>query len=522
WAELHAGPDALMPPGYYTLRAPSLLRCEARALTAGVRRELEAFAAACRSREAWSGMAHALFERMLPAADAATGASRQALEELLDANGFDPVQHEKIRADLRSGRIGLAQNRLPVSTRIEDAEEGDVTDTRRGLATRLLRLGEEALAAGSLAIVTLAGGMGTRWTRGAGAVKALNPFVKMRGRWRNFLEIHLAKSRKTMRDFGADPVHVFTTSFMTHGPIESWLRRESFCGYAGRVALSPGRSIGLRLIPMARDLRFAWEEMSQQVLDEQKQKVRESARAALIQWAIQAGEGADYTDNVPGQCVHPVGHWYEIPNLLLNGVLHRLLEERPGLRYLLLHNIDTLGAWADPALLGLHIDSGAAMTCEVIAREMEDRGGGLARVDGRLRLVEGLALPEERLEFELTWYNTNTMWITIDALLAVFGLARGDLADAGRCREAVRRMAARMPAYVTLKDVKKRWGKGQEDIYPVSQYERIWGDMTALADWRCAYAAVERRRGQQLKEVAQLDGWLRDGSAAWVETLCEF
>lgn len=522
WAELHAGADALMPPGYYTLRAPSLLRREARALTAGARRELEAFAAACRSREAWSGMAHALFERLLPAADAAAGASRQALEELLAANGFDPVQHEKIRADLRSGRIGLAQNRLPVSTRIEDAGEGDVTETRRGLPAHLRRLGEEALAAGSLAIVTLAGGMGTRWTRGAGAVKALNPFVRMRGRWRNFLEIHLAKSRNTMRHFGTGPVHVFTTSFMTHGPIESWLRRENFYGYAGRVALSAGRSIGLRLIPMARDLRFAWEEMPQQLLDEQKQKVRESARAALIHWAIQAGEGADYTDNVPAQCVHPVGHWYEIPNLLLNGVLHRLLEERPGLRYLLLHNIDTLGAWTDPALLGLHIDSGAAMTCEVIAREMEDRGGGLARVDGRLRLVEGLALPEERLEFELTWYNTNTMWITIEALLAVFGLARGDLADAGRCREAVRRMAARMPAYVTLKDVKKRWGKGQEDVYPVSQYERIWGDMTALPDWRCAYAAVERRRGQQLKEVAQLDGWLREGSAAWVETLCEF
>jgi len=28
--------------------------------------------------------------------------------------------------------------------------------------------------------------------------------------------------------------------------------------------------------------------------------------------------------------------------------------------------------------------------------------------------------------------------------------------------------------------------------------------------------------GQQLKDRAQLDGWLRDGSAAHVETLCEW
>jgi hypothetical protein len=162
------------------------------------------------------------------------------------------------------------------------------------------------------------------------------------------------------------------------------------------------------------------------------------------------------------------------------------------------------------------------MTCEVIPREMEDRGGGLARIDGKLRLVEGLALPEERLEFELSFYNANTMWISVDALLGVFGLERADLADAEKTRAAVRALAARMPAYVTLKDVKKRWGKGQEDIYPVSQYEKLWGDMTALPELRCAWVAVPRPRGQQLKEVAQLDGWLREGSAGWVEQLCEF
>jgi hypothetical protein len=29
-------------------------------------------------------------------------------------------------------------------------------------------------------------------------------------------------------------------------------------------------------------------------------------------------------------------------------------------------------------------------------------------------------------------------------------------------------------------------------------------------------------RGQQLKDQAQLDGWLRDGSAKYVEGLCEW
>jgi hypothetical protein len=86
--------------------------------------------------------------------------------------------------------------------------------------------------------------------------------------------------------------------------------------------------------------------------------------------------------------------------------------------------------------------------------------------------------------------------------------------------EAVRVVAARMPTYITLKDVKRRWGKGQEDIFPVAQFEKLWGDMTALPELDCRFVAVPRVRGQQLKEPAQLDAWLRDGSAAYTESLC--
>jgi len=520
WAELLGGSDALMPPGYYAMRVPELLRRDTRTLPLSQRRELEAFGAACRREPGLSGMVHTLFDRLIPHSDGAASSAADNLAALLDAHGFDSVQHEKIRADLRGGRIGLAQNRLPVSSRVEDVTAGDVADARQPLPATLRQLGEQALAEGAVAVVSLAGGIGTRWTKGAGVVKALNPFATLGGSHRTFVEIHLAKSRRTASLSGRKVPHVITTSYMTHAAMQDYLTRTGNFGYDGPLFLSPGRSIGLRLVPTARDLRFAWEEMPQQVLDEQKQKVRDSVRSALIQWALITGEGSDYTDNLPEQCLHPVGHWYEVPNLLRNGVLKRLLEEHPNVRYLMLHNIDTLGASLDPGLLGLHIDSGAALTAEVIGREVEDRGGGLARIDGKVRLIEGLALPDERIEFDLSFYNSNTMWISIPRLLDVFGLSAGDLADEDKTAAAVRRLAARMPTYVTLKDVKKRWGKGQEDIYPVAQFEKLWGDMTALAEFNCRYAVVPRLRGQQLKEVAQLDGWLRDGSAAYVDSLC--
>jgi hypothetical protein len=524
WSDLLEDPAALMPPGYYALTVPRLLK--AQALSPAQRADLDAFGAACRTQPELAGMVHTLFDRLFPRAAAGSGSARD-LAALLADLGFDDVEHEQIRDDLQSGRIGLAQNRLPAATELDDVDDADVEHAAAGAgrsdAARFRDAGLAALGRGEAAVVTLAAGVGSRWTQGAGVVKALNPFCKLGGKHRSFLEVHLAKTRATARQAGTPIPHVVTTSHLTHDQIARWLARSH---QGEHVVLSPGRAIGLRMIPMTRDLRFAWEELSHQLLDEQKQKVRDSLHAALITWAEQAGEGADYTDNLPQQCLHPVGHWYEIPNMLRcdaagrPGVLARLLAERPQLKWLFLHNIDTVGADLDPALLGRHIAGGSCLSYEVIPRRIEDRGGGLARVNGRVRLVEGLAMPREEDEFKLRFYNTLSTWIDIDQLLAGFELTRADLANGPKVAAAIRACAAKMPTYVTLKDVKKRWGHGQEDVFPVAQFEKLWGDMTALAEVDSRFFVVPRLRGQQLKDVAQLDGWLRDGSAAHVEQLC--
>jgi hypothetical protein len=519
WSDLLHGPSALFPQGYYALVMPQLLRQEAYKLPPLRRAELDKFGAACRTKPELRGMVQTFFDRLLPRLKT-DDAGDEALPALLEHYGFDRTQHEQIRADLKGGRIGLAQNRLPVSTQIRDVTGEDVFDATRDLPKEYRDAGLAALKAGEVAVVTLAAGAGSRWTQGAGTVKALHPFCKLGGRHRTFLEVHLAKSRRIGKLAGNPLPHIITTSYVSHQPTGEFLAREKFYGYDGPLFLSEGRSVGLRLIPMERDLRFMWEELPQQILDEQAQKVRDSLRHALIGWAKQAGEGSDYTDNVPLQCLHPVGHWFEIPNLLRNGTLARLLEQRPQLKHLLLHNIDTVGADVDPATFGLHLKLGGGLSFEVITRRIEDRGGGLARVNGKTRIVEGLAMPREEDEFALSYYNSNTCWIDVEKLLTAFQLTRADLADANKVTDAVRALALKLPTYVTLKDVKKRWGHGQEDIFPVAQFEKLWTDMTALPEINCQYLAVPRFRGQQLKDQSHLDGWLRDGSAAYVENLC--
>ena len=448
--------------------------------------------------------------------------NQRALEKLLKENGFDPELHEQIRKDLKSGQIGLSHNRLPADTVIEDVRDEDIDDARGQIAPEIIALGEQALRAGEVAVISLAAGVGSRWTQGSGVVKGLHPYCKFHARHRTFIETHLAKSRKTSAQFACDIPHIISTSYLTHGAIARFLERQKNYGYPGPLLLSEGRNIGLRMIPTEHDLRFAWEETSHQVLDVQKQKVRESLNAALINWAKTTGETKDYTDNLPAQCLHPVGHWFEIPNLLRNGTLHKLLAQRPQLKTLMLHNIDTLGANCDAGLIGLHRKRGSTLTFEVISRRIDDRGGGLARVNGQVRLVEGLALPNEEAEFHLRYYNSMTTWIEIDPLLAAFGLNRQDLTNESKVSKAIRDFSARMPSYISLKDVKKRWGQGQEDVFPVTQFEKLWGDMSSLPDLKNGFVVVPRFRGQQLKDQAQLDGWLRDGSAAYVDSLCQW
>ena len=118
-------------------------------------------------------------------------------------------------------------------------------------------------------------------------------------------------------------------------------------------------------------------------------------------------------------------------------------------------------------------------------------------------------LPAYRLPGGAPAFNA---WLPVDARFV----------DAWLPAAAQLPVAARLPTYVTIKEVKHRWGHGQEDVFPVSQTEKLWGDMTSLPDVNCGYVVVPRLRGQQLKDVSQLDPWVNDGSLAYVRQLCEF
>ena len=112
---------------------------------------------------------------------------------------------------------------MPISTTIEDVSTSEISGQEVLEDQRLIDLGLNSLRNRELAIVSLAGGVGSRWTKGAGVVKSLNPFVKMDGRHRNFVEIHLAKTEKANLSYSTKLQHVFTTSYLTNPAISTFL-----------------------------------------------------------------------------------------------------------------------------------------------------------------------------------------------------------------------------------------------------------------------------------------------------------
>lgn len=179
FGQIHRGDDALLPPPYYHLALADTLRTPPEKLSPTSRAELDQFARACRTNSTFSSSVESLFETLIPHADNEANGDN-SLSKLLAENGFDQRQHEGIRKDLFEGRIGLAQNRLPPTTLIEDVSPTEITDFTKLDSKKDLVVGERSLANGEVAVITLAAGAGSRWTQGAGVARRST----LRSSWR--------------------------------------------------------------------------------------------------------------------------------------------------------------------------------------------------------------------------------------------------------------------------------------------------------------------------------------------------
>ncbi|MFA5878882.1 MAG: UTP--glucose-1-phosphate uridylyltransferase [Candidatus Margulisiibacteriota bacterium] len=129
---------------------------------------------------------------------------------------------------------------------------------------------------------------------------------------------------------------------------------------------------------------------------------------------------------VPGQESfewHPPGH----------GDIYRVFKDKKfleqmlaqGKEYLFVSNADNLGATVDLKILGFLINRDIDFLMEVSKKTMLDKKGGiLVQYCDQISLIEAAqVLPENQADFEdinkFSYFNTNSLWFNIRALLAI-------------------------------------------------------------------------------------------------------
>lgn len=113
----------------------------------------------------------------------------------------------------------------------------------------------------------------------------------------------------------------------------------------------------------------------------------------------------------------PGGHYDAF--ILLKEIKQQLKNK--GIKTIYVTNIDNLGATIDPLLLGIHLKEKSLFTPEIARKELDDKGGTFAKIQGKLRLLEGPMVPDDYKEkFADTqinkYFNTNLIYLDTSLL----------------------------------------------------------------------------------------------------------
>jgi UTP--glucose-1-phosphate uridylyltransferase len=295
---------------------------------------------------------------------------------LLMRYGFDrptfELLRQKLAADAQSGRAYDEGNKL--RGKVEPPAQGDVralpelgSAARRELAAR----GEQAIRAGKVAAVVLAGGMATRF---GGVVKAAVEVA----RGKTFLDLKLADIRASAARAEGRVSTLLMTSFATDADVTRM----------ARAANSPEA-------PVDTFAQFV--------------SLRLERDGNLFRDA--RGEVSPYA---PGHGDLPFA-------LRRSGALAKLRDA--GVTQLYMSNVDNLAATLDPAIIGAHLEAKKPITVEVADKAKGDKGGAPARVDGSLQIVEGFRFPGSFDQDQIPVFNTNTLIFDVAELDRDFPLS---------------------------------------------------------------------------------------------------
>jgi len=292
----------------------------------------------------------------------------------LQQYGYDAELQKRWQADVASGRLSKANNEVAGELQAPPRSEFTAIPAPGPERAELEALGRAAIRNGEVGVVVLNGGMATRF---GGVVKGVVPVL---GPKRSFLALVVEDLQQNERATGGRVPLFLMNSFATDASTRDHFATHGNFGAASDRIEHFTQFVALR---MEKD-------------------------GALFRLAN--GELSPYG---PGHGDFPAA-------FRRCGALQRF--RRAGGKYLLVRNVDNLGARLDPVILGRHIASRNPVTVELAPKLPNDVGGSPFVHSGRVQLVEQLRF---RAGFDpniVDVFNTNTLWFDAASLDRDFDL----------------------------------------------------------------------------------------------------
>lgn len=282
--------------------------------------------------------------------------------------GFNAELFESWRAAVRDGSFSIANNKVCGQLLAPNADQIR-TMPREGSPERdgLAEIGKEAIRNGEFGVVILNGGMATRF---GGAVKGTVDVIGDT----SFLGLKMQDIRQAEDVCGGTIPVMLMNSFATaEATLEHCRAHDNF---------------GLPASQISHFTQFI---------------------------SVRLDENGDIFEPESGE-ISPYGPGHGDFSFALraSGLLETFLAG--GGKYLMLQNVDNLGARVSPAILGHHIQQRAEITCECAPKWPGDVGGSPYLLDGKLQLVEQIRYPDEFDPDIVDVFNTNTFHFTASAL----------------------------------------------------------------------------------------------------------
>jgi len=285
-------------------------------------------------------------------------AGRSRLRDQIAAVDFEQMAALFQEAGATHDWAALARRAEPApALRIADREQGGPIriGTARSTPREARRRGEQALAAGTVGVLVVAGGQGSRL--GFNHPKGLYPIGPVSGA--SLLQIHLEKALAAARRYGAAVPVYLMTSPATHDEQAAFLDRHQRFG-----------------VP-AEDL-FLFCQGTMPAVDAATGKLLLADKGSLF--------------------LSPDGHGGTVAALAKSGALDHM--RRRGIEHLFYLQVDNpLVPICDAELLGYHLLARSELTSIAVAKQSpRDKLGNFAMIDGRVHVIEYSDFPDDVAE----------------------------------------------------------------------------------------------------------------------------